>query len=146
MEKILFLAHTQADGTLPNVAREALSAAVDLSGSLPVLPLLSVSSAGRSKPLPTAWRHAARPAFWRFPGRISLIPATLPMSRQSRRWCVNPGPPLFWRRPPPGSPAPSPALSSACRDASKPMSAAWKRSTEHCGSSAGTTGSGWWRR
>ena len=34
MEKILFLAHTQADGTLPNVAREVLSAAVDLSRQL----------------------------------------------------------------------------------------------------------------
>ncbi len=34
MEKILFLAHTQADGTLPNVAREALYAAVDLSRQL----------------------------------------------------------------------------------------------------------------
>src|SRR6266568_3587801 len=31
MEKILFLAHTQADGTLPNAAREALFAAVDLA-------------------------------------------------------------------------------------------------------------------
>jgi len=30
MEKILFLAHTQADGSLPNVAREALSATVKL--------------------------------------------------------------------------------------------------------------------
>jgi electron transfer flavoprotein alpha subunit len=30
MEKILFLAHTQADGSLPNVAREALNAAVSL--------------------------------------------------------------------------------------------------------------------
>lgn len=30
MEKILFLAHTEADGSLPNVAREALSAAVNL--------------------------------------------------------------------------------------------------------------------
>jgi len=30
MEKILFLAHTQVDGSLPNVAREALSAAVNL--------------------------------------------------------------------------------------------------------------------
>jgi len=35
MEKILFLAHTQADGTLPSVARETLSAAVDLSRQLP---------------------------------------------------------------------------------------------------------------
>ncbi|RII30325.1 MAG: electron transfer flavoprotein subunit alpha [Geobacter sp.] len=35
MEKILFIAHTQSDGTLPNVAREALSAAVDLSKKLP---------------------------------------------------------------------------------------------------------------
>jgi electron transfer flavoprotein alpha subunit len=34
MEKILFIAHTQSDGTLPNVAREALSAAVDLSRKL----------------------------------------------------------------------------------------------------------------
>ncbi|HTG80593.1 MAG TPA: hypothetical protein VL949_01510 [Geobacteraceae bacterium] len=34
MEKILFLAHIQADGTLPNVAREALSAAVDLARGL----------------------------------------------------------------------------------------------------------------
>jgi electron transfer flavoprotein alpha subunit len=31
MEKILFLAHTEADGTLPNAAREALSAALDLA-------------------------------------------------------------------------------------------------------------------
>jgi electron transfer flavoprotein alpha subunit len=35
MEKILFIAHTQPDGTLPNVAREALSAAVDLKGKIP---------------------------------------------------------------------------------------------------------------
>jgi electron transfer flavoprotein alpha subunit len=35
MEHILFLAHTQADGTLPNVARETLSAAIDLSRQLP---------------------------------------------------------------------------------------------------------------
>jgi electron transfer flavoprotein alpha subunit len=35
MEKILFLAHTEADGSLPNVAREALNAAVDLSRKLP---------------------------------------------------------------------------------------------------------------
>ncbi len=35
MEKILFLAHTQADDTLPNVAREALAAAVDLTQKLP---------------------------------------------------------------------------------------------------------------
>jgi electron transfer flavoprotein alpha subunit len=35
MEQILFLAHTQADGTLPNAAREALSAAIDLSRQLP---------------------------------------------------------------------------------------------------------------
>jgi electron transfer flavoprotein alpha subunit len=34
MEKILFLAHTEADGSLPNVAREALSAAVDLTSKL----------------------------------------------------------------------------------------------------------------
>ncbi|KAF0218871.1 MAG: electron transfer flavoprotein alpha [Geobacteraceae bacterium] len=34
MEKILFLAHTQADGTLPSAAREALSAAVDLCRGL----------------------------------------------------------------------------------------------------------------
>jgi electron transfer flavoprotein alpha subunit len=34
METILFLAHTQADGTLPNVARETLAAAVDLSQKL----------------------------------------------------------------------------------------------------------------
>lgn len=34
MEKILFLAHTNTDGTLPNVAREALSAAVDLTRQL----------------------------------------------------------------------------------------------------------------
>lgn len=39
MEKILFLAHTQADGTLPTVAREALSAAVDLSRTLGGAPL-----------------------------------------------------------------------------------------------------------
>jgi electron transfer flavoprotein alpha subunit len=35
MEKILFLAHTQDDGYLPNVAREALAAAVDLAQKLP---------------------------------------------------------------------------------------------------------------
>lgn len=35
MEKILFLAHTQADGTLPSVAREALGAAIDLAQKLP---------------------------------------------------------------------------------------------------------------
>jgi electron transfer flavoprotein alpha subunit len=34
MEKILFLAHTEADGTLPNVAREALTAAIELSNKL----------------------------------------------------------------------------------------------------------------
>jgi len=34
MEKILFLAHTQEDGTLPGVALETLSAAVKLSGDL----------------------------------------------------------------------------------------------------------------
>ena len=34
MEKILFLAHTEADGTLPNVAREALTAAIDLAQKL----------------------------------------------------------------------------------------------------------------
>lgn len=34
MEKILFIAHTQTDGSLPGVAREALSAAVDLSQRL----------------------------------------------------------------------------------------------------------------
>ena len=34
MEKILFIAHTQPDGTLPNVAREALTAAVDLASKL----------------------------------------------------------------------------------------------------------------
>jgi electron transfer flavoprotein alpha subunit len=34
MEKILFIAHTQTDGSLPAVAREALSAAVDLSRKL----------------------------------------------------------------------------------------------------------------
>jgi electron transfer flavoprotein alpha subunit len=34
MEKILFLAHTEVDGTLPNVAREALTAAIDLSRKL----------------------------------------------------------------------------------------------------------------
>jgi electron transfer flavoprotein alpha subunit len=34
MEKILFIAHTQADGTLPNVAREALSAALELTGKI----------------------------------------------------------------------------------------------------------------
>jgi len=34
MEKILFLAHTEPDGTLPNAAREALNAAVDLSRKL----------------------------------------------------------------------------------------------------------------
>ena len=34
MEKILFLAHTEADGSLPNVAREALNAAVDLAQKL----------------------------------------------------------------------------------------------------------------
>ena len=34
MEKILFLAHTQADGSLPAVAREALNAAVDLAHKL----------------------------------------------------------------------------------------------------------------
>ena len=35
MEKILFLANTQADGTLPGVARESLAAAVDLAQKLP---------------------------------------------------------------------------------------------------------------
>jgi electron transfer flavoprotein alpha subunit len=35
METILFLAHTNADGSFPNVAREALSAAVDLTAKLP---------------------------------------------------------------------------------------------------------------
>ncbi len=35
MEKILFLAHTQADGALPGAAREALSAAITLTGQLP---------------------------------------------------------------------------------------------------------------
>jgi electron transfer flavoprotein alpha subunit len=35
MEQILFLSHTQADGSLPNTALEALSAAVDLSRKLP---------------------------------------------------------------------------------------------------------------
>jgi len=40
MEIILFIAHTQSDGTLPNVAREALSAAVDLSKKLPGSTLL----------------------------------------------------------------------------------------------------------
>lgn len=39
MEKILFLAHTQADGTLSNVAREALNAAIELSQKLPVTSL-----------------------------------------------------------------------------------------------------------
>src|ERR1039457_3506879 len=34
METILFLAHTQADGALPNVAREALAAAIDIAGKL----------------------------------------------------------------------------------------------------------------
>jgi electron transfer flavoprotein alpha subunit len=35
MEKILFLAHSEADGTLSRVAREALTAAVDLAETLP---------------------------------------------------------------------------------------------------------------
>jgi len=35
MEQILFLAHTNADGSLPNVAREALTAALDISRKLP---------------------------------------------------------------------------------------------------------------
>jgi electron transfer flavoprotein alpha subunit len=39
MEKILFLGHTQADGTLPTVAREALSAAVELARTLGAAPL-----------------------------------------------------------------------------------------------------------
>lgn len=34
MEKILFIAHTQQDGTLPGAAREALAAAIDLAGKL----------------------------------------------------------------------------------------------------------------
>jgi electron transfer flavoprotein alpha subunit len=34
MEKILFIAHTQADGTLANVARETLSAAMEITGKL----------------------------------------------------------------------------------------------------------------
>lgn len=34
MEKILFLVHTNTDGTLPNVARESLAAAVDLSSKI----------------------------------------------------------------------------------------------------------------
>jgi electron transfer flavoprotein alpha subunit len=34
MERILFIAHTQPDGTLPNAALEALTAAVDLSNNL----------------------------------------------------------------------------------------------------------------
>jgi electron transfer flavoprotein alpha subunit len=34
METILFLAHTNADGTLSNTAREALSAAVDLAAKI----------------------------------------------------------------------------------------------------------------
>jgi len=39
MEKILFLAHTEADGSLPNAAREALSAAADLASKLGGAPL-----------------------------------------------------------------------------------------------------------
>jgi len=35
MDQILFLAHTNTDGSLPNVAREALSAALDISRKLP---------------------------------------------------------------------------------------------------------------
>lgn len=35
MEQILFLSHTQADGSLPNTALEALSAAVDLYRKIP---------------------------------------------------------------------------------------------------------------
>jgi electron transfer flavoprotein alpha subunit len=35
MEKILFIAHTESDAALPNVAREALSAAVELAGKIP---------------------------------------------------------------------------------------------------------------
>ncbi len=34
MEKILFLAHTESDGSLPNVAREALAAALQMTGQL----------------------------------------------------------------------------------------------------------------
>lgn len=34
MEKILFIAHTQDDGTLPAIARETLGAAIELSGKL----------------------------------------------------------------------------------------------------------------
>lgn len=35
MEKILFLAHTQDDGTLPGIALETLAAALELKGKLP---------------------------------------------------------------------------------------------------------------
>ena len=39
MEKILFLAHTEADGSLPTAAREALNAAADLASKLGGAPL-----------------------------------------------------------------------------------------------------------
>ncbi|MBP1728965.1 MAG: electron transfer flavoprotein alpha subunit-like protein [Deltaproteobacteria bacterium] len=35
MEKVLFLAHTQDDGTLPGIALEALAAAVEMTAKLP---------------------------------------------------------------------------------------------------------------
>jgi electron transfer flavoprotein alpha subunit len=50
MEKILFLAHTQADGTLTGVAREALAAAVDIAQKLPGTSLSVALFGGEVKP------------------------------------------------------------------------------------------------
>jgi len=50
MEKILFLAHTEADGTLPNAAREALSAAVGLAEKLPGASLAVALVGGDTQP------------------------------------------------------------------------------------------------
>ena len=69
MEKILFVAHTQPDGTLPNVAREALSAAVELSSKAERRHLIRRSDrpgsqAGRRQHC----RMRSCSAFWPSPG------------------------------------------------------------------------------
>ena len=85
MDNILFLAHTEADGTLNKTALETLSSAIELKQSLNGV--LEVALYGvRFSLRPIRLPPVARPAFLRSAERPLPMPALPPMPRRAKRW------------------------------------------------------------
>ena len=117
MEKILYLAHTQPDGTLPKAALEALCAAVDLSKALEGAALSVGLVGGEAQAAADAIAGCGAGGFFGVTGADFAVSRYASDAAQRRLWARQ-AHRLCWRRRPRAFAAHSPVWRSASRGAS----------------------------